>query len=102
MSAFAVGKPVEVRIDGLSAPLKGTVSRFVPSADPATRSYQIKIALPEQAGLTPGMFGRAAFQIGESKSPVVPRTALVERGGLSGVFVVDSENTAHFRWIGLK
>jgi RND family efflux transporter MFP subunit len=99
MSAFAVGKPVEVRIDGLSAPLKGTVSRFVPSADPATRSYQIKIALPEQAGLTPGMFGRAAFQIGESKSPVVPRTALVERGGLSGVFVVDSENTAHFRWL---
>ncbi len=37
LAAFDVGKPVEVRIDGLSAPLKGTVSRFVPSADPATR-----------------------------------------------------------------
>jgi membrane fusion protein, multidrug efflux system len=99
LAAFAVGKPVEVRIDGLSAPLKGTVSRFVPSADPATRSYQIKIALPERAGLTPGMFGRAAFQIGKSKLPVVPRQAMVERGGLYGVFVVDDECKATFRWL---
>ena len=99
LAAFAVGKPVEVRIDGLSAPLKGTVSRFVPSADPATRSYQMKIALPEKAGLTPGMFGLAAFQIGESKLPVVPRQALVVRGGLYGVFVVDGEGKANFRWL---
>ncbi len=99
LSAFAVGKPAEVRIDGLSAPLKGTVSRFVPSADPATRSYQIKIALPERAGLTPGMFGRAAFQTGESKLPVIPRKALADRGGLCGVFVVDSDDKAHFRWL---
>ena len=99
LAAFAVGKPVEVRIDGRSAPLKGTVSRFVPSADPATRSYQMKIALPERAGLTPGMFGRAAFQVGESKLPVVPRQALVERGGLYGVFVVDGEGKAYFRWL---
>ena len=99
MAAIAVGKPVEVRIDGLSASLKGTVRRLVHSADPATRSYQMKIALPETTGLTPGMFGRAAFQIGESKSLVVPRQALVERGGLNGVFVVDGEGKAHFRWL---
>jgi len=99
LSAFAVGKPVEVRIDGLATPLKGTVSRFIPSADPTTRSYQIKIALPEKAGLTPGMFGRAVFQTGESKVPVIPRKAVVERGGLSGVYVVDRENKAQFRWL---
>jgi len=99
MAAIAVGKPVEVRIDGLSVPLKGTVSRLAPSADPATRSYQMKIALPDTAGLTPGMFGRASFQIGESKSLVVPRQALVGRGGLYGVFVVDEEDKAHFRWL---
>lgn len=99
MAAFAVGKPVEVRIDGLDAPLKGTVRRLVPSADPNTRSYQMKISLPDTAGLTPGMFGRAAFQIGESKVPVVPRKALVERGGLYGVFVVDSKDQVYFRWL---
>jgi RND family efflux transporter MFP subunit len=99
LNAFAVGKPVEVRIDGFSTPFTGTVSRFVPSADPATRSYEIKIALPEKAGLTPGMFGRAVFQTGESRVPVVPRKAVVERGGLAGVYVLDSENRVHFRWL---
>jgi multidrug efflux system membrane fusion protein len=99
LNAFAVGKSVEVRIDGLSSPLKGTVSRFIPSADPTTRSYQLKIALPKTAGLTPGMFGRAEFQVGESRAPAVPKTAVVERGGLSGVYVVGSDNTAHFRWL---
>jgi RND family efflux transporter MFP subunit len=99
LNAFAVGKPVEVRIDGFSTPFKGTVSRFVPSADPTTRSYQIKITLPEKAGLTPGMFGRAVFQAGENRVPLVPRKAVVERGGLAGVYVLDSENRVHFRWL---
>lgn len=99
LSAFTAGKPVEVRIDGFSTPFRGTVSRFVPSADPTTRSYQIKIALPEKAGLTPGMFGRAVFQIGESRVPVIPRKAVVERGGLSGVYVLDNESRVHFRWL---
>jgi len=31
--------------------------------------------------------------------PVVPRQALVERGGLYGVFVVDGEGNAYFRWL---
>jgi len=99
VASIAVGNPVEVWLDRLARPLEGTVSRVVSSADPVTRSYQVKIALPETKGLMPGMFGRAAFLIGESKSPVVPRPALVERGGLRGVFVVDGESTAHFRWL---
>ncbi len=99
VATIAAGKPVEVRIDGLSAPLKGTVSRVVPSGDPVTRSYHVKIALPETAGLMPGMFGRANFALGESPSPVVPKEALVERGGLTGVFVVDGEGRARFRWL---
>lgn len=99
VAAIAVGKPVQVNIDGLPAPLKGTVSRVVPSGDPVSRSYQVKIALPETVGLMPGMFGRAAFWLGASSAPLVPRQALVERGGLTGVFVVDGEGRARFRWL---
>lgn len=99
VSAMTPGKPVEVRIDGLSASVRGTVSRVVPSGDPVSRSYQVKIALPETAGLMPGRFGRAAFELGESPAPLVPRPALVERGGLTGVFVVDADGRAQFRWL---
>jgi RND family efflux transporter MFP subunit len=99
VAAITTGKPVPVSIDGLPTPLKGTVSRVVRSGDPVTRSYQVKIALPETVGLMSGMFGRAAFPLGESHLPTVPRPALVERGGLTGVFVVDAQGVAHFRWL---
>jgi len=99
LAAISEGKSAAVSIDSLPAPLKGTVTRVVPSGDPVTRSYQVKIALPETPGLMPGMFGRAVFTVGESLSPVVPRHALAERGGLTGVFVVDGEGRARFRWL---
>lgn len=99
VAAISAGNPVEVRIDGLTTPLMGAVSRVVLSGDPVSRSYQVKIALPETAGLMPGMFGRATFVFGESPAPLVPRPALVERGGLTGVFVVDAEGRARFRWL---
>lgn len=90
---------VQVKIDALDDPLTGTISRIVPSGDPLTRRYKVKIALPEEKGLLPGMFGRAHYRIGSEVLPVIPQAAMVERGGLHGVFVVDGDNRAHFRWL---
>ena len=93
------GDEVTVFIDALGKTLNGHISRIVPSGDPITRSYEIKIVLNDMTALLPGMFGRVRFQIGTKKSPVITRTAVVERGGLRGVFVVDAEQRAHFRWL---
>ena len=90
---------VTVAIDALNKRLNGHISRIIPSGDPVTRSYEIKISLNDTAGLLPGMFGRVRFQVGTETSPVIARTAVVERGGLRGVFVVDAEKHAHFRWL---
>ena len=99
LAAIAPGQAVDVRIDGLDRAIKGTVARVVSSADPVTRSYPVKITLPESDGLVPGRFGRAAFVLGQSPSMIVPSKALVERGGLRGVFLVERDNTARFRWL---
>ena len=93
------GDSVTVDIDALGKTLNGHISRIVPSGDPVTRSYEIKISLNDTTGLLPGMFGRVRFRIGTEKAPVIARTAVVERGGLCGVFVVDAEQRAHFRWL---
>ncbi len=90
---------VTVFIDALGKTLNGHISRIVPSGDPVTRSYEIKIILNDMTALLPGMFGRVQFQVGTEISPVIARTAVVERGGLRGVFVVDAEQRAHFRWL---
>ncbi len=96
---FAQGDDVTVFIDALNKTLNGHISRIVPSGDPVTRSYEIKIILNDMTALLPGMFGRVRFQVGTEISPVIARTAVVERGGLRGVFVVDAEQRAHFRWL---
>ena len=93
------GAAVTVVIDALGTTLNGQISRIVPSGDPVTRSYEIKISLNDTTDLLPGMFGRVRFQVGTETSPVIARTAVVERGGLRGVFVVDAEQRAYFRWL---
>lgn len=84
----------------MAEPLTGQVSHVVPVSDERSRSHQVKITVP--AGrLVPGQFGRALFNLGERSTPSVPRSALVERGGLQGVFVVDAQGHARFRWLRL-
>lgn len=99
VGALRVGQPVMVRIDGILSPVSGRVARIVRSADPITRTYPVKVALPATAGLFPGMFGRADFPLGSSDTVVIDRTLLVERVGLRGVFVVDEKETLRFRWL---
>lgn len=94
-----IGDPASIQIDALSATREGTVVRVVPASDPITRRFLVKIAFLEQADLLSGMFGRAKLQTGEDSRPVTPPGAIVERGGLRGVFEIDQANIARFRWL---
>jgi RND family efflux transporter MFP subunit len=97
---IAVDAPIEVRLDGLGdRTLSGVVRGIVPSGDTTTRRYEVDIALPPDPGLMPGMFGRARLVTGRRQSPRVPASAIVERGGLTGVFVVGKDGRVAFRWL---
>lgn len=90
---------VKVRIDTLKGRVfLGRVRGIVPSGDDITRRYEINVILPSDPALVPGMFGRADFVFGARKALLVPRAAIVHRGGLDGVFVLDG-NAARFRWL---
>jgi len=95
------GDPVKVVIDALKEPQLGTIARIVPSANPLTRKSLVKVSLSDDMRLLPGMFGRTYFKVGSRSRPVVDIKAVMERGGLDGVFIVDKENTIHFRWLQL-
>ena len=92
-------KPVTVKIDALKdTSFPGRIRGIVPSGDNVTRRYEINIVLPNDPSLVPGMFGRAEIVLGLQKSPTIPRGALVRRGGIDGVFVLDGK-IARFRWL---
>ncbi len=99
VAQIRIGDPASIHIDALSAAREGTVVRIVPAGDPVTRRFLVKVGFNEQTGLLSGMFGRAKLRTGEDRSPVVPPGALVERGGLRGVFEIDDANIARFRWL---
>ncbi|SFN62254.1 efflux RND transporter periplasmic adaptor subunit [Dokdonella immobilis] len=61
-----------------------------PYADPATHTFTVRLELPgDDTGLYPGMTVKAAFATGAVERLSVPVGALVERGELIGLYIVD-------------
>lgn len=89
-------------IDALgSARLMGKVVQIVPAADPGSRSFLVKVELPRNPLVRSGLFGRAQFARGERSALLIPRTAVVERGQLQGVYVLDANQIAGLRYLTL-
>jgi multidrug efflux pump subunit AcrA (membrane-fusion protein) len=97
-----MGRQIPVLVDALGdRELKGKVVEIVPAADPASRSFLVKIELPFDPALRSGLFGRAHFSRGERSALLIPRTAMVERGQLRGIYVLDPNQIASMRYITL-
>jgi RND family efflux transporter MFP subunit len=73
----------------------GHVSRIAPVFDPATRTAEIEIEVPNTAyRLKPGMYARVQLTIGTRKDAItIPRNALVDLEGKAGVFVAETAET---------
>jgi RND family efflux transporter MFP subunit len=94
------GMPVTVRIDALpDTTIKARVAMVVPASDMRTHSFVVKIDVPEHRGLITGMYGRALFRTGTRQALLVPRTALVDLSGITGVYIVSPEGSAVFQMI---
>jgi multidrug efflux pump subunit AcrA (membrane-fusion protein) len=97
----APGSAVAVALDapdGEPAPVRGTVSEVARAADAGARAFLVKIALPDLAGARSGTFGRARFTAGVRRALQVPPGALVRRGQVTSVFVVEN-GTARVRLV---
>jgi len=93
-----IGARVNVRIDSLGADeILGTVAEVLPTADPASRSYTVKIHLPQDPLLRTGLYGLARFPLSQKEAITVPQTAIIQRGPLTGVYIVEPDGAVHFR-----
>lgn len=88
--ALRVQGRAEVFLDGRRI-ASGTPEVF-PIADPATHTVTVRAALPEGTpGLYPGMTVKLAFAAPDTGALAIPASALVTRGELQGVYVVDGD-----------
>ncbi len=87
-------------IDALDKRYDGVVDEIVPSADPGSRTFLVKVSLIGDSGLYPGMFGRLLIPIGKIDKMYLPIAAVTQVGQLDFV-IVKTEQGAVRRYVRL-
>jgi RND family efflux transporter MFP subunit len=94
-----LGEEVKIFVDALgNESFSGRVSEITPATDPLSRSFMVKIDV-DAPDLRSGMFGKAMFPMEPRQVLLVPKKVILERGQLSGVYVVNKEGLVSFRLI---
>lgn len=88
MERVQMGQTLGVRLNSLSQTITGTVAEIAPIADPGSRTFMVKLDLPQVQGIRAGQFGRMKVIVGESTVPLVPNSAVTQRGQMELVHVV--------------
>jgi RND family efflux transporter MFP subunit len=92
---ITLGAAVPVSLDSgtgsAQTTVAGTVAEISRAVDADARAFLVKITLPETTGLRSGTFGRAHFSGRPRRALTVPAGALVHRGQVTSVFVVEKD-----------
>ena len=91
MDAMVIG-------DAVSGSIRGIVTEVVPSVDPVSRSFLVKIAI-KGGGLRNGSYVKVSLPVGKKDVLLVPARAVVERGQLTGVYVVGENSVIRYRLV---
>jgi RND family efflux transporter MFP subunit len=83
---------LSVSIPNVSTALQGKVAEMPPTADPASRTFRVKLDLPATSGLRSGLFGRVEVPVAEVIAIRVPTAAVVVRGQMELAFVVVNQH----------
>lgn len=93
-----IGMPVDVIIDSIGQETKGRISEIIPTVDPMSRTFLIKVDL-KMPSLKTGIYGKILIPEGKKEVILVPQKAIVEKGQLVGVYVVDKQGVITYRLI---
>jgi RND family efflux transporter MFP subunit len=83
-----LGARLDVRAAALDSAIPSVVSEIAPAADPASRTFNVKLDLPADAGLRAGQFARVTVSVGDSRALRAPASAVTQRGQMELIFVV--------------
>ncbi|MEA2060878.1 MAG: efflux RND transporter periplasmic adaptor subunit [Thermodesulfobacteriota bacterium] len=92
------GAALTAEITSLSTTCTAKVEEIIPYADPQTRTFLVKAAIPSLPGLYPGMYGKLLIPMADIEVVLVPVNAVISIGQLEIVMVAD-ENGFHKRYV---
>ena len=90
------GTPVRVSFWALHADAEGTVREISPMADPAARTYRVRVSIPQPpAGMELGMTASVSLsqpETDDAAASVLPLSAIYQTGDTPQVWVVTDDN----------
>ncbi len=92
--SVVVGDALSIEVPSAKIILIGEVAEVAPAADPMSRTAPVKIDIAPGTDLRVGQFARISIEGSEETTLMVSRSALVRRGQMEMVFVVDKEGGA--------
>ncbi len=97
------GQPdVRIEVPSLNRWIKAASVTVQPVADARTHSTVVRVNLPDnESGIYPGMFVRAHFVTGKANKLVVPMSAVLRRGEVVAVYVMDDKGGRQLRQVRL-
>jgi multidrug resistance efflux pump len=95
------GDSVPVLLGAGTSRVTGTVVEVSRAVDADARAFLVKVGLPDIPGLRSGEFGKARFGGAPHRALTVPPSAIVRRGQLTSVFVID-EGRARVRLVDVR
>jgi RND family efflux transporter MFP subunit len=106
VNRFATGDSVTVRIGAAGDRVQpGVVTQVNPGGNPISRQFEVHVRLPDarsavarDGGVKSGMYAEVVHRTGTASTLTVPRTALVQRGQLTGLYAV-IDGQALLRWV---
>jgi membrane fusion protein, multidrug efflux system len=92
----ALGQEVQVRVEGMTQPLKGKVARINPATQAGSRSILVYIQIDNPEGiLRVGMFGEAQLTIAKKTGVLtVPQSAVRNEAGDAYVYAIENGKLA--------
>jgi RND family efflux transporter MFP subunit len=97
-TGLTVGEMVSVLLDGTQDPLSGRIAEVARTREAGLQTVTITVAL-DDATAAPGRFARVRFAGLARPALAVPSTAVVMRGQLAAVFVLDDRDRARLRLV---
>lgn len=91
-------------VSGYATPTAPVQVQVLPAADAATHTVQVRLLLPTGVrGVTPGVFARVwlpgADTSAQDPRPWVPTAAVLQRGEVTGVYVIASDGKPQLRQV---
>lgn len=75
---------------------KRKITKIVKYIDPTMRTFKAKVDI---TGLTGGQFAKINIPVAKKDAITVPKSAVVQKGELTGVYAVDADNVVSYRII---